>query len=278
MDEVLMYEEILRNENLKKQIFDSIIAIDPTINIESIIAVKWSPVFNKIGAITLVLTNDTFYYIAKLKKEKKLTSHPYLIKGIKDIQINKFGKGSIVNFWYYSQEERLISTDYEQTNVFFEIVNQLIECGLDEKQIIESSDAYDNDINIDTDINLEDMDIEELKKQIEKEKLIAELKMLKQQNSNITDAKESSIHIETIASDISKPLTKKQQIKENKKNGIACCPKCGSTSIQAGNKKLSVGRALVGTMIMPGVGTVLGGLSSKKTVCTCLNCGHKWKL
>ena len=33
MDEVLMYEEILKNENLKKQIFDSIMAIDPTINI-----------------------------------------------------------------------------------------------------------------------------------------------------------------------------------------------------------------------------------------------------
>lgn len=136
------------------------------------------------------------------------------------------------------------------------------------------------------DVDYGNLSLEELKEQIEKEKLIAELKALKQQNSEkqITETKKTDSSIKIIhdyqptAPRYEKPLTKKQLIKENKKNGIACCPKCGSTSIQAGNKKLSVGRAIVGTALMPGVGTVLGGLSSKKTVCTCLVCGHKWKL
>ena len=118
------------------------------------------------------------------------------------------------------------------------------------------------------------MSIEEIKKEIEKEKLIAELKRLKMQNAEEVPNNKSN----TIVS-APKPIkTKRQRKKDNKAAGIACCPKCGSTSIQATNKKLSIGRAIVGTVIMPGVGTVLGGLSSKKTICTCLNCGHKWKL
>lgn len=162
---------------------------------------------------------------------------------------------------------------------------------VDAKRIIEEIDEnYDyynnyfcnqdiNDAYLDDDTDYENMDVEELKKQIEKEKLIAELKALKQQNNEDfpIQQQEKSSSVKSTQK-MEKPLSKKQLIKQNKKNGIACCPKCGSTSIQAGNKKLSVGRAVVGTMIMPGVGTVLGGLSSKKTICTCLVCGHKWKV
>lgn len=73
-----------------------------------------------------------------------------------------------------------------------------------------------------------------------------------------------------------KPLSKKQRIKENKKNGIACCPKCGSTSISTTNKKLSVKRGLVGLTINPLAGAV-GAVTSKKIYNVCMNCGHRWK-
>lgn len=128
----------------------------------------------------------------------------------------------------------------------------------------------------------EDMSLEELRAQIEKEKLIAELKELKKRNNETTNQnisqQSNNNRLNAISSTSSTIKTTKQRKRDNKAAGIACCPKCGSTSIQATNKKLSVGRAIVGTAILPGVGTVLGGLSSKKTVCTCLNCGHKWKL
>nr|DAE46111.1 MAG TPA: zinc-ribbon domain protein [Caudoviricetes sp.] len=58
----------------------------------------------------------------------------------------------------------------------------------------------------------------------------------------------------------------------------AKCPKCGSTSISYQNKKLSLGRAIVGDAVAGPAGAVLGGLSSKKGYAVCLNCGKKWKL
>ncbi len=56
------------------------------------------------------------------------------------------------------------------------------------------------------------------------------------------------------------------------------CPKCGSTSISAGRRGFSVGRALLGGMIAPGVGVVAGAAGSNKMIVTCLNCGHSWKI
>lgn len=73
-------------------------------------------------------------------------------------------------------------------------------------------------------------------------------------------------------------LSKRQRIKENKKNGIACCPKCGSTSITANKKGYGVGKAVVGaSLIGEGVGLIAGTIGSKKVIITCLNCGHQWK-
>ncbi len=78
------------------------------------------------------------------------------------------------------------------------------------------------------------------------------------------------------------PITKKGQIKEkvkkNKADGIACCPKCGSTSIGYSTKKLSLGRAVLGGAALGSTGAILGGLSSKQGVVKCLNCGHAWKI
>ncbi|MGN1318807.1 MAG: hypothetical protein ACI4VF_07285 [Lachnospirales bacterium] len=53
-----------------------------------------------------------------------------------------------------------------------------------------------------------------------------------------------------------------QTIQENKSKGIACCPKCGSTSIQAVTK---------------GFGLLRGFVGSGKVENYCLNCGNKWK-
>lgn len=68
-----------------------------------------------------------------------------------------------------------------------------------------------------------------------------------------------------------------QKIIENKKNGIACCPKCGSTSLSANKKGFGVGKAVVGSAIAGPIGLVAGNKGAKKVRITCLNCGHQWK-
>ncbi len=70
---------------------------------------------------------------------------------------------------------------------------------------------------------------------------------------------------------------KKQQIKQNKKGGVACCPKCGSTSISTTNKKLSITRGLVGGVLLGPIGAGVGAVTSKKVINVCINCGHNWK-
>lgn len=84
--------------------------------------------------------------------------------------------------------------------------------------------------------------------------------------------------------DKQKPLSKRQRIKENKKNAIACCPKCGSTSLSANKKGYSFVKGAIGGGIgsqILGVGAVMGlgagNIGSKKVIVTCLNCGHQWK-
>lgn len=76
-----------------------------------------------------------------------------------------------------------------------------------------------------------------------------------------------------------KPLSKHQRIKQNKKNGIACCPKCGSTSLDSGKQGFGIGKAVIGAgLIGNPIGLVAGNIHSKKVHVTCLNCGHKWKM
>lgn len=63
-----------------------------------------------------------------------------------------------------------------------------------------------------------------------------------------------------------KTLSKRQRIKENKKNGIACCPKCGSTSLTANKKGFGVGKAVIGTAVAGPIGLVAGNKGEKKFV------------
>lgn len=75
-----------------------------------------------------------------------------------------------------------------------------------------------------------------------------------------------------------RPLSKRERIKENRANGIACCPKCGSTSLSANKKGFGVGKAVVGAYIAGPIGLVAGNIHAKKVWVTCLNCGHRWKI
>lgn len=76
------------------------------------------------------------------------------------------------------------------------------------------------------------------------------------------------------------PVTKrgqaKQRIAENKAKGVACCPKCGSTSLTANKKGFGVGKAVVGAALTGGIGLVAGNIGAKKVRITCLNCGHQF--
>lgn len=78
-----------------------------------------------------------------------------------------------------------------------------------------------------------------------------------------------------------RPLTKrgqaKQRIAENKAAGVACCPKCGSTSLSANKKGFGVGKAAAGVFLTGGaIGVLAGGIGANKVQVTCLNCGHKF--
>lgn len=76
--------------------------------------------------------------------------------------------------------------------------------------------------------------------------------------------------------------TKRERIAENKRNGVACCPKCGSTSLSANKKGFGIGKAVIGAAITAPIagpiGLVAGNAGAKKVWVTCLNCGHRWKL
>lgn len=64
---------------------------------------------------------------------------------------------------------------------------------------------------------------------------------------------------------------------ESRKNGIACCPKCGSTSLTANKKGFGVGKAVVGAAMTGGIGLVAGNINRNKVKITCLNCGYQFK-
>lgn len=75
------------------------------------------------------------------------------------------------------------------------------------------------------------------------------------------------------------------QIQQQQYNSMLKCPKCGSTSISGNKKGYGVVKgglgAVIGTAILPGVGTAigagLGNKGSKKVLCTCMSCGYKFK-
>lgn len=74
-----------------------------------------------------------------------------------------------------------------------------------------------------------------------------------------------------------KPLSKKKRIAENKRNAIACCPKCGSTSLSAHKKGFGIGKAVIGVAVtVTPLGLMAGNLGAKKVRITCMNCGKQF--
>jgi len=74
----------------------------------------------------------------------------------------------------------------------------------------------------------------------------------------------------------SKKAKAKNRIIENKENGVACCPKCGSTSLSAHKKGFGIGKAVIGGALTGGIGLIAGNIGAKKIRVTCLNCGKQF--
>ena len=68
------------------------------------------------------------------------------------------------------------------------------------------------------------------------------------------------------------------RIEKNKAEAVACCPRCGSTSLSANNQGFGVGKAVVGASLFGALGLTAGNIHAKRVWVTCLNCGHRWKL
>ena len=60
-------------------------------------------------------------------------------------------------------------------------------------------------------------------------------------------------------------------------DNVACCPKCGSTSLTANKKGFSVTKGVIGLAVSPLAGAVVGSTGKNKVIVTCLKCGHQWK-
>lgn len=69
----------------------------------------------------------------------------------------------------------------------------------------------------------------------------------------------------------------RRRVVENKAAGIACCPKCGSTSLTANKKGFGIGKAVIGASVAGPIGLVAGNIGRQKVTVTCLNCGHQFK-
>ena len=81
---------------------------------------------------------------------------------------------------------------------------------------------------------------------------------------------------------LTKGQRKKREISARKQaaaaQGIACCPKCGSTSLSANKKGFSVGKAAAGMFVTSQLaGAVAGGIGANKIRVTCLHCGYQFK-
>ncbi len=69
-------------------------------------------------------------------------------------------------------------------------------------------------------------------------------------------------------------LTRAQKKADLNKSGQVYCPKCLSTSVSANPKGFGCVRGATDAAD----GMIAGGIGSKKVICTCLKCGHKWKV
>jgi len=63
---------------------------------------------------------------------------------------------------------------------------------------------------------------------------------------------------------------------ERKAEKPVCCPRCGSTQLNAQRKGFGWGKALIGGALTGGIGLIAGFHGSRKVLVTCLKCGHQF--
>ena len=68
-----------------------------------------------------------------------------------------------------------------------------------------------------------------------------------------------------------------RKVASNKKDNVARCPKCGSTSLTGNKKGYGIGKGVVGAVALGPLGLIAGNIGKNKIKVTCLNCGHQWK-
>ena len=79
-----------------------------------------------------------------------------------------------------------------------------------------------------------------------------------------------------------RPVTRSQQVADRRRAaaeaGLACCPRCGSTSVSLNKKGFGGGKATAGMFLTGSLGgAVAGTYGMNKMKLTCLNCGYRWK-
>lgn len=72
-------------------------------------------------------------------------------------------------------------------------------------------------------------------------------------------------------------MAARQRIADNRANAVACCPKCGSTSLSANTKGYGIGKGVIGLAAVGPLGLTAGNIGRHKVLVTCLNCGHRFK-
>ena len=78
-----------------------------------------------------------------------------------------------------------------------------------------------------------------------------------------------------------KAMQQKRQAAERKQqaaaDGVACCPRCGSTSLSLNKKGFGGGKATAGMIGFGLGGAVAGTYGMNKMKITCMNCGYTYK-
>ncbi|MDD1617143.1 MAG: hypothetical protein CG439_2308, partial [Methylococcaceae bacterium NSP1-2] len=76
--------------------------------------------------------------------------------------------------------------------------------------------------------------------------------------------------------DATSPATTLQEITPAHESDF-CCPKCRSTHLTCNKKGFTLGKAIVGGVLLGGVGLLSGFIGSEKVTVTCIKCGHSWQ-
>ncbi|EGT4532738.1 TPA: ribosomal protein L7/L12 [Clostridioides difficile] len=162
-------------------------------------------------------------------------------------------------------------------------------CGIAvETEIIEDDNIKSNDLIVDA--NGIEINMTEIYRKYRKEKVNAIKNVMEISGLNIKEAKKivdssfEELKINFIDDAMSNSEKEKIINNQNRKNNIekaqqesvACCPKCGSTSLTAQKKGFGIGKAVVGASLTGGIGLVAGNLGAKKVRVTCLNCGKQF--